>query len=95
MASAANVRKGPTGARPSYFSRYFDAFTAGVGVFTQNITHLKEVSCFPRIPIIGKVVKFLQQHKLNVVIILPAFNAPWINLESVYIQDVCLIPEPF
>ena len=37
------------------------------------------------------VIKFLEQNKLNSVLILPAINASWVNLVSVYISDLILI----
>ena len=41
------------------------------------------------------VLKFLQQNKLNCVIILPAINASWVNLASAYMEDAICIAKPF
>ena len=95
MASAANVQRDPTGNRLKYFSRYYDSFTEGVDLFLQKSNLLADVYCFPPIPIIGMVLKYLQQHKLNCVIILPAINATWVNLVSAYMEDVICIAKPY
>ena len=84
MASAANVRRDPMGNRLSYFSRYYDTFTKGVDLFHKKTTQLSQVYCFPPIPIIGMVIKFLLQHQLNCVLILPAVNLPWVNIVFTY-----------
>ena len=88
MASAAHVRKNPQGNRLLYFSRYFDCFTSGIDLFAQKLHCLSEIYCFPPMPIIGKVLKYLMQHKLNCVLILPAIIDTWVNWVSAYIQDV-------
>ena len=95
MASAANVQKDPQGRRLKYFSRYYDSSTQGVDLFQQRPTHLTNIYCFPPIPIIGMVLKFLQQNRLNCVIILPAINASWVNLVATYMEDAICISEPF
>ena len=95
MASAANVQRDPEGNKLRYFSRYFDTFTEGVDLFMQKVTHLSRVYCFPPKPIIGMVLKFLQQNKLSCVIILPAINASWVNLVSAFMEDAICIAQPF
>ena len=95
MASAANVQKTPQEERLLYFSRYYDPSTSGVDVFMQKVVHLQQVYCFPPIPIIGKVLQFLYQNKLNCVIVLPAINAPWVNLASAFVQDVLHLSNPY
>ena len=95
MASAANVQKDPQGRRLKYFSRYYDSSTQGVDLFQQRPTHLTNIYCFPPIPIIGMVLKFLQQNRLNCVIILPAINASWVNLVATYMEDAICISQPF
>ena len=95
MASAANAQRDPQGNRLKYFSRYYDTFTEGVDLFHQKSTHLSNINCFPPIPIIGMVLKFLQQNKLTCVMILPAINATWVNLASAYMEDAVCIAKPF
>ena len=95
MASAANVQKDPSGKKLKYFSRYYDSFTEGTDLFLQNSNHLTNIYCFPPIPIIGMVLKYLQHHRLTCVIILPAINATWVNLVSAYMEDAICIAKPF
>jgi hypothetical protein len=95
MASAANAQRDPQGNRLKYFSRYYDTFTEGVDLFHQKSTHLSNIYCFPPIPIIGMVLKFLQQNKLTCVMIVPAINATWVNLASAYMEDAICIAKPF
>ena len=41
------------------------------------------------------VVKFLQENRLNCVLVLPAMNASWVNLVSTYIVDLVLLAPKF
>ena len=95
MASAANVRKDPEGKPLRYFSRYFDSSSNGVDLFTQRFEVLSQVYCFPPLPIIGMVVKCLQQNKLNCVLVIPATNEVWVNLISAFVQDVMVLSRPY
>ena len=95
MASAANVRKDPEGNPLRYFSRYYDGYSSGVDLFTQNLQYLCQVYCFPPLPIVGMVVKCLQQNKLNSVLVIPATNEPWVNLISAYVQDIMVLSRPY
>jgi len=95
MASAANVNKDPRGLKLNYFSRYYDPSSSGVNVFAQNVTMLKEIFCFPPFPIIGMVLKYLEQQKVDCVMILPSVNSPWVNLVSSYLVDLMEISVPF
>ena len=95
MASAANVRKDPMGNKLSYFSRYYDKSSKVIDLFAQKGTHLFQIYCFPPIPIIGMVMKYLQQHQLNCVLVLPAMNFRWVNIVSAYIQDLQVLAAPF
>ena len=88
MASAATVRRDLQGKKLSFFSRYFEETASGVDLFAQNLTLVENTYCFPPIPIIGMVLKFLQQQKKDCVMILPAINAPWVNLVSTHITDL-------
>ena len=91
MASTGNVQKTPSGRKLNYFSRFYDIKTSGTDLFLQKVDCISNVYCFPPIPIIGMVIKFLEQNKLNSVLILPAINASWVNLVSAYISDLMLI----
>ena len=95
MASAATVRRDLQGKKLSFFSRYFEETASGVDLFAQNLTLVENIYCFPPIPIIGMVLKFLQQQKKDCVMILPAINAPWVNLVSTHITDLIEISKPF
>ena len=95
MASAATAKKNPQGKRLSYFSRYFEETSSGIDLFAQNLIWIKNAYCFPPIPMIGMVLKFLEEQKKNCVMILPATNSPWVNLVSAYIVDLVEISKPF
>ena len=95
MASSANVMRDPVGRKLKFFSRYFDQSSKGVNVFSQNLLHLEKVYCFPPLPIIGTVLKYLEQQKVDCVLVLPATNEPWVNLVSAYIVDLEVISKPF
>ena len=95
MASAATVRRDPQGKKLSFFSRYFEETASGVDLFAQNLAFVEKTYCFPPIPMIGMVLKFLQQQKKDCIMILPAINAPWVNLASAHIIDLIQISEPF
>ena len=95
MASSANVVKDPTGKKLRYFSRYFEQSSQGVNMFAQDLQFLNNVYCFPPLPIIGMVLKYLEQQKIDCVLILPATNEPWVNLVSAYIVDLEVVSKPF
>jgi len=95
MASAATAKKNPQGKRLLYFSRYFEETSSGIDLFAQNLTWIKNAYCFPPIPMIGMVLKFLEEQKKDCVMVLPATNAPWVNLVSAYIVDLMEISKPF
>ena len=95
MASAATARKDPQGKRLLFFSRFFEEPSSGIDLFAQNLTWIQNAYCFPPIPMIGMVLKFLEEQKKNCVMILPATNAPWVNLVSAYIVDLIEISKPF
>ena len=75
MASAANVNRDPQNSKLKYFSRYFDSLSKGVNVFAQDLTKLEGIFCFPPIPVIGMILKYLEQQKASCVMILPAINS--------------------
>ena len=95
MASGATVRRDPQGKKRSFFSRYFEETASGVDLFAQNLAFVEKTYCFPPIPMIGMVLKLLQQQKKDCIMILPAINAPWVNLASAHIIDLIQISEPF
>ena len=95
MASATNVNRDPKGIKLRYFSRYYDPFSKGVNVFAQDLTKLEGIFCFPPIPVIGMVVKYLEQQQVDCVILIPAVNSPWVNLISSYMVDLMEVAAPF
>ena len=95
MASAATAKKDPQGKRLLFFSRFFEEASSGIDLFAQNLTWVDKAYCFPPIPMIGMVLKFLEQQKKDCVMILPAINAPWVNLVSAYIVDLMEISKPY
>ena len=95
MASTATAKKDPQGKRLQFFSRYFEEASSGIDLFAQNLTFIEQAYCFPPIPMVGMVLKFLEQQKKNCVMILPSTNAPWVNLVSTYIVDLIEISKPF
>ena len=95
MASAANVQQDPEGTKLRYFSRFYDKNSAGTDLFLQKVDNISHIYCFPPIPIIGMVLKFLEQNKLNCVLLIPAINASWVNLVSVYISDLIMLASKF
>ena len=95
MASSANVNKDPQGKKLYFFSRYHDLGTSGVDIFAQNLQFLENMYCFPPIPIVGMVLKFLEQQQKDCIMVVPAINAPWVNLMSSYIVDLMVLANPF
>ena len=41
------------------------------------------------------VLKFLEQQKLDCVLIIPSINAPWVNLMSSYMVDLMVVSLPY
>ena len=95
MATAANVNKDPQGNKLKFFSRYYDSQAKGTNLFAQQLNFTQKAYCFPPFPIIGMVIKFLEQHKLECVLVLPAINATWVNLVSAYMTDLVTLSKPF
>ena len=95
MASATNVNKDLTALKLKYFSRYYDPLSKGTNVFAQNLSRLEEIFCFPPFPIIGMVLKYLEQQKVDCVMVIPAMNSPWVNLVSSYLVDLIEVSPPF
>ena len=95
MALPDNENKDPQGKKLSFFSRYHDLGTSGVDIFAQNLQFLDNIYCFPPIPIVGMVLKFLEQQQKDCIMVVPAINAPWVNLMSSYIVDLMVLVNPF
>ena len=95
MASATTVKKNPQGNDLLFFSRFFEETASGVDLFAQNLTWVQKAYCFPPIPMIKMVVRFLREQKKAFMMILPAKNVPWINQVSAYIVELMEISKPF
>ena len=95
MSSSTNVMRNPEGKKLNFFSRYFDQSAKGTDLFAQNMNWIKNAYCFPPFPMTGMVLKFLLEQKVNCVMILPAINAPWVNLVSAHMIDLLEISKPF
>ena len=95
MASSATAKRDLQGKRLPYFSRFFEETSSGTDLFAQNLIWVRNAYCFPPIPMIGMVLKFLEEQKKNCVMILPAINSSWVNLVSAYIVDLVEISKPY
>ena len=95
MASSSNVQRDPQGRKLSFFSRFYDLSSKGTNLFDQDLNWIKQPYCFPPLPLVGMVLNFLKQNKLDCILILPAINAPWVNLASQFIEDLMVISRPF
>ena len=95
MATSANVKKDPNGRKLFFFSRYYDPGAKGTNIFNQELIFLERVYCFPPFPIIGMLLKHLEQQKINWVLVLLAINALWVNLVSSYIEDLLVLAGPY
>ena len=95
MANSSNVKRDLQGRKLLFFSRYYDLEAKGCNVFNQELTFLERIYCFPPFPIIGMLLKHLEQQKVNCVLVLPAINAPWVNLVSSYIEDLIVLAGPY
>ena len=49
----------------------------------------------PPTPLLGMVLELLKEQETDCVMILPAINAPWVNLVSAHIVDLVEISKPF
>jgi len=80
MATQANVNRDLQGNPLKFFSRYYDEKSEGVDLFKQQLGLLQEMFCFPPLPMISKLLKYLLLQKVSCVMILPELWAPWSNL---------------
>jgi len=55
----------------------------------------QECLLLPTFPNDWDGLKFLLEQKVNCVMILPAINAPWVNLVSAHMTDLLEISKPF
>jgi len=60
MATKANVNKNLEGRPLSFFSRYYDEESKGVDVFKQQLCFCQEMFCFPPVPLISRILKYLE-----------------------------------
>jgi len=95
MATFANVNKDPKGTPLKFFSRYFDAQSQGVNVFSQQLHLLQNLFCFPPDPVIFMFLRLLQAQKKSCVVLLPDLNAPWVNLLRQFSQDSFVLAKPY
>ena len=95
MASRSNVNKDPSGKNLLYFSRYLDNESKGADLLRQELAHLKGMFCFPPIPMIQKVLKYLEQQKVQCVMILPGTFSPWVNKMTYYMEDYFVLTNSF
>ena len=51
--------------------------------------------CFLSLPMIGMMLNFFKHQKKDCVMIVPAINAPWVNLVSAHMVDLFEISRPF
>jgi hypothetical protein len=84
MATAANVNKNLEGNPLSFFSRYYDEKSCGIDVFKQQLHLCEEMFCFPPLPMISKLLKFLEKQKVSCVVLLPKMWAHWSHLVQQY-----------
>ena len=94
MASSANVNTDLQWRKLSFFPRYHDPQAKGVDIFAQQLQFLEGIYCFPPFPIVGMALKFLEQQQKDCVMVVPAINAPWVNLMSSYIVDLMVYKNP-
>ena len=78
-----------------FFSRYFDAESRGVNLFSQNFKDMNNPFCFPPDPVISMVLGYLKVHKQSCVLLLPALNAIWVNLLREFTVGTMLVAKPF
>ena len=66
-----------------------------MGVFLQQLSNLKEMFCFPPIPMISKLLKHLEQEKVSCVILVPQIWEPWSNLLHKHTLATVEIAKPY
>ena len=84
MATFVNVNKDLKGEPLLFFSRYYDEKSEGTDIFKQDLHLCQEMFCFPPLPMISRVLKYLEEQKVACVMVLPKIWAPWSNLMNQY-----------
>ena len=95
MATTANFNKTPEGISLPFFSRYFDANSAAVNVFSQVLDEVKSPFCFPPEPVISMVLSLLRLQNKSCVILVPKINARWVNVLKQFAVHTLLVAKPF
>ena len=95
MASTANVKKDNNGKTLLFFSRYHDQFSQGVNLFSQKLGALEGLFCFPPMPLISMVLKFLQTQKVTCVVLVPEINASWVNMLNAHTLCAMRVSKPY
>jgi len=95
MATTANVNRNPEGVPLLFFSRYYDQFSQGVNLFSQKLGTLEGLFCFPPVPLISMVLKFLHSQKVACVVLVPDINASWVNMLRAYTVSSIQVSKPY
>ena len=95
MATSANVNVTPSGTPLPFFSRYYDAGSRAVNVFSQVLLGMEAPFCFPPEPIILMLIKLLQAQKRSCVVLVPNINGVWVNLLKLFAVHTMLVSKPF
>ena len=95
MATSANVNRDLQGNPLLFFSRFYDENSQGVDVFKQQLHSIKELFCFPPIPIAGRLLKHLEAQRVSCVLVLPKIWAPWRNLVDSQTLASFLLAQPY
>ena len=51
-------------------NEFDEDFSKGTNVFAQDLTKLQGIFCFPPIPVIGMIIKYLEQQEVDCVIVI-------------------------
>ena len=95
MATSANVNVTPSGTPLPFFSRYYDAGSRAVNVFSQVLLGMEAPFCFPPEPIILMLIKLLQAQERSCVVLVPNTNGVWVNLLKLFAVHTMLVSKPF
>ena len=95
MATSANVNRDLHGNPLLFFSRFYDENSQGVDVFKQQLHNIKELFCFPPIPVAGRLLKHLEAQRASCVLVLPKIWAPWRNLVDSHTLASFRLAQPY
>jgi len=95
MATSANTNKTPERIPLPFFSRYFDANSAAVNVFSHVLDDIKAPFCFPPESVIFIVLSLLRVQNKSCVILVPKINVPWVNMLKQFAVQTLLVSKPF